>query len=192
VEVHEVEPGLRYWLAPHPEWKPGNDWPEGVLCVEYEAPDARVLIDPLIPRGDEAQFWDMLHDHAKRVRLPVRVLLTAPWHRRDAGLFTGAQLDEDPPAGIETFVADGVQEGQRAFFIRDHRTLVVAEYFMGEADGLRVCPSPAEPDPDRFLRSLHRLLDLPIERVLVAHGPPVLADGASAIRKALETAERGS
>ena len=186
MDVHEVAPGLRYWLAPHPEWKPGNDWPEEVLSVEYEAPDALVLIDPLIPRGEEGQFGE----HAQRLGLPLRVLLTAPWHQRDAGLFPDAH--GEPPTGIETFVADGVQEGQRAFFIREHRTLVVAEYFMGEADGLRVCASPAEPDPDRFLRSLQRLVDLPIERVLVAHGPPVLADGAGAIRKALVAAERRS
>jgi glyoxylase-like metal-dependent hydrolase (beta-lactamase superfamily II) len=188
VDFHEVAPGLRYWLAPHPDWQPGNDWPEEVLSVEYEAPDALVLIDPLVPRGEDDQF----REHAQRLGLPVRVLLTAPWHRRDAGLFTDAQVDADPPAGIETFVADGIQEGQRAFFIRDHRTLVVAEYFMGGADGLRVCASPAEPDPDRFVHSLHRLLELPIERVLVAHGPPVLADGAGAIRKALVAAERRS
>ena len=153
--------------------------------MEYEAPDALVLIDPLVPRGEEGQF----REHAQRLGLPLRVLLTAPWHRRDSGLFPGAQLDA-PPAGIETFVAEGVQEGQRAFFIREHRTLVVAEYFMGTGDGLRVCASPAEPDPDRFLRSLYRLLDLPIERVFVAHGPPVLADGLGAIRKALESAEQ--
>jgi glyoxylase-like metal-dependent hydrolase (beta-lactamase superfamily II) len=187
VDFHEVAPGLRYWLAPHPEWRPGNDWPEEVLSAEYEAPDALVLIDPLVPRGEEDQF----REHAQRLGLPLRVLLTAPWHRRDAGLFTGAQVDGDLPPGIEAFVADGVQEGQRALFIREHRTLVVAEYFIGAAAGLRICPSPAESDPDRFIQSLHRLLELPIERVLTAHGPPVLADGAGAIRRALEEAEGG-
>jgi glyoxylase-like metal-dependent hydrolase (beta-lactamase superfamily II) len=187
VDFHEVAPGLRYWLAPHPEWQPGSDWPEEVLSVEYVARDALVLIDPLVPRGEVGQFWEQ----AQRLGLPLRVVLTAPWHRRDSGLFPEAQLDA-PPAGIETFVADGVQEGQRAFFIREHRTLVVAEYFTGTGGGLRVCPSPAERDPDRFVSSLHRLLELPIECVLVAHGPPVLADGASAIRKALDAAERGS
>ena len=153
--------------------------------MEYEAPDALVLIDPLVPGGGEDEFWG----HAHRLGLPLRVLLTAPWHRRDAALFTGAQLDV-PPAGIETFVAEGVQEGQRAFFIREHQALVVAEYFMGAADGLRVSPSPAERDPDRFVRSLHQLLELPVERVLTAHGAPVLTGGEAAIRKALEAAER--
>ncbi len=46
MDFHEVAPGLRYWLAPHPQRKPGNDWPEEVLCVYYEGPDATVLIDP--------------------------------------------------------------------------------------------------------------------------------------------------
>jgi glyoxylase-like metal-dependent hydrolase (beta-lactamase superfamily II) len=185
VDFHEVAPGLRYWLAPHPAWQPGNDWPEEVLSVEYKARDALVLIDPLVPRGGEGQFWE----HAQRLGLPVRVLLTAPWHRRDSGLFPDAQLGA-PPAGIETFIADGVQEGQRAFFIREHRTLVVAEYFIGTDGGLRVSPSPAERDPDRFIHSLNRLLELPIERVLTAHGPPVLTGGATAIQNALDAAER--
>jgi glyoxylase-like metal-dependent hydrolase (beta-lactamase superfamily II) len=186
VDFHEVAPGLRYWLAPHPEWRPGNDWPEEVLSVEYQSSEALVLIDPLVPPGEEGKF----RERAQRLGLPVRVLLTAPWHRRDSGLFPDAHLDA-APAGIETFVADGVQEGQKAFFIREPRTLVVAEYLMGTGDGLRVSPSPAETDPDRFIRSLSRLLELPIERVLTAHGPPVLTGGATAIQNALDAAERG-
>ncbi len=195
MDLHEVAPGFRYWLAPHPAWKPGNDWPEDVLCVYYESPEALVLIDPLVPLGEENALWRRLDRDVERLGRPVRVLLTAPWHRRDAELFAdryGVRPDGEPPAGIETFVAAGVQEGQKAFFIRAHRTLVVAEYFVGAADGLRVCPSPAERDSRRFARSLRQLLDLPIERVLVAHGRPVLADGASAIRKALDAEEEGS
>ncbi len=194
MNVHEVAPGLRYWLAPHPDWKPGNDWPEDVLCVYYEAPDAVVVIDPLVPRGEEDEFWRALDRDVERLGRPVRVLLTAPWHRRDAELFAGrysAHINGELPGGIETFVADGGQEGQRAFFIRTHRTIVVAEYFMGADDGLRVCASRSERDSRKFIRSLHRLLELPVERVLVAHGPPVLADGESAIRSALLAAEEG-
>ena len=190
MNVHEVAPGLRYWLAPHPAWKPGNDWPEDVLCVYYEAPDALVVIDPLVPRGEEDEFWRALDRDVERLGMPVRVLLTAPWHRRDVELFAGrygAQIDGEPPGMIETFVAGGVQEGQRALFIRPHRTLVVAEYFMGTDDGLRVCPSPAERDSRKFVRSLHGLLALPIERVLIAHGDPVLSNGLAEIRKALES-----
>ena len=205
----ELEPGMRYWYAPHPAWRPDENWPEGVLCAYYEAPDALVLIDPLVPRGEEDEFWRALDADVERLGRPVHVLLTSPWHDRDTTLVVErydapvwahpeALWKDAPvltttdtvPAGVEALLPDGNEEGQASFFIREHRTLVVAEYFMGVADGLRVSPSPAERDPDRFVRSLHELLELPVERVLTAHGPPVLTSGVAAIRKALQAAER--
>jgi hypothetical protein len=68
---------------------------------------------------------------------------------------------------------------------------VVAEFFRGTENGLRVLPSPATQDMAAFAEALDRLRTLPIERVLVAHGPPVLADGKDAIRLALDAFESG-
>jgi glyoxylase-like metal-dependent hydrolase (beta-lactamase superfamily II) len=191
VKVRELAPGLWYWLAPHPKWKPGNDWPGDVLCVYYEARDAVVLIDPLLPRGEEDAFWQALDGDVERVGKPVRVLLTAPWHERDAAGVAdryGAETGGEPlPTGVEAFAAGPPQENQVAYLIRPHETLVVAEFFQGTRDGLRVAPSPADPRPEALRSRLRELLDLPIGRVLVAHGPPVLADGREAIRRALES-----
>jgi glyoxylase-like metal-dependent hydrolase (beta-lactamase superfamily II) len=82
--MREITPGLRYWTAPHPEWRGAADWPEEVGCVYYEAPDATVLIDPLIPKSDEDELWATLDAFVERLGLPVAVLLTAPWHARSA------------------------------------------------------------------------------------------------------------
>jgi len=136
------------------------------------------------------------------------VLLTAPWHERS----TRAVVDRyegrvwvEPsarrrlgnlsqlqavPTGIAVFAPRGVTEGQVAFFIEAERTLVVAEFFLGTADGLRVRPSPATLDADDFAASLDELERLPIERVLVAHGTPILRDGADAISAALQSFKR--
>jgi glyoxylase-like metal-dependent hydrolase (beta-lactamase superfamily II) len=192
MNITEIAAGLRYWTAPHPNWDGATDWPEDVGCVYHEAPDAVVLIDPLIPpEGDE--LWTLVDAAVERLRLPVAVLLTAPWHARSSAQIadrygaivwsheSGAQL----PAGIEQFIPGGVSEGQVAFFLRAHRALVVAEIFMGVNGGLRVCPSPATADRDAFDRSLHSLLELPIDIVLVSHGEPVLHGGRDAIVQAL-------
>jgi glyoxylase-like metal-dependent hydrolase (beta-lactamase superfamily II) len=56
---------------------------------------------------------------------------------------------------------------------------------MGANGGLRVCPSPALTDQDAFDESLRTLLDLPIDRVLVSHGEPVLHDGKRRLAEAL-------
>ena len=207
MDVHELAPGLRYWYAPHPEWRPDENWPEGVLCAYYESPDALVLIDPLVPRGEEDEFWQALDADVERLGRPVRVLLTTPWHDRDTTLVVkryGADVwahpealwKNDPvltttdevPAGVEVFLPDGNEEGQAFFFIREHRTLVTGDMFSGTGGRFHVYISPEEPNPEAFLAWLPRLLELPIERVLIAHGEPVLSDGVARIREALESA----
>jgi glyoxylase-like metal-dependent hydrolase (beta-lactamase superfamily II) len=90
------------------------------------------------------------------------------------------------PNGVEVFRLSGVDEGQVAFHIVPERTLVVAEFFLSTERGLRVAPSPATRNLDAFTASLDQLRDLPIDRVLVAHGPPVLSDASAAIRDALD------
>jgi hypothetical protein len=199
VNVRELAPGLWYWTAPHPEWHGATDWPEEVGCVGYRTSAAIVLIDPLVPRDGEDDFWRFIDG----LELPVEVLITAPWHRRDAyrvaeryGTTVWAHERAAPridfrtrsgdlPAGVEAFVPDGDGEGQVAFHLPEHETLVVAEFFMGTADGLKLCPSPTLRDLDAFHRSMRKLLELEIERVLVAHGEPVLARGRSRIAEAL-------
>ena len=76
MNLTELAPGFAYWTAPHPEWEPDENWPEDVLCAYYEAVDGTVLIDPLVPRGREDEFWQFLDVAVERRGLPVRVLLT--------------------------------------------------------------------------------------------------------------------
>jgi glyoxylase-like metal-dependent hydrolase (beta-lactamase superfamily II) len=193
MDIREIAPGLCYWTAPHPAWGGAPDWPEAVGCVYLEGTDAIVLIDPLIPEDERDEFWAFIDSAADRLGLPLAVLLTAPWHRRSSALVadrygTRVWSQQSPvrlPAGVEVFVPAGVAEGQVAFFLRAHRALVVAEIFIGVDGGLRVCPSPATTDLDAFDMSLRGLLELPIDRVLVSHGEPVLQDGRERIAEAL-------
>ena len=193
MKITQIAPGLRYWTAPHPEWRGATDWPELVGSVYYEAPDAIALIDPLLPEGEEDELWAMVDAAIERSGLPVAVLLTAPWHKRSAPVIAARYratvwVHESPdflPADVEVFVPAGSSEGQVAFFLRQHQALVVAEFFMGTNGGLRVCPSPAVTDKDALVESLRTLLDLPIDYVLVSHGEPVLHDGRRRISEAL-------
>jgi glyoxylase-like metal-dependent hydrolase (beta-lactamase superfamily II) len=162
--------------------------------VYYEADDAVTLIDPLLPRGLEDDFLAALDRDVARLDRPVAVLLTAPWHKRDAASVAeryGTTVWAHPaaqarltfatqagtlPNGVETFSACGVAEGDVVFYLRPHRALVVAEVFMGIGGALRVCPSPALQDRAAFERSLQTLLSWPIDHVLVAHGEPMIGN----------------
>jgi hypothetical protein len=206
VDVHELAPGLWYWYAPHSAWEPGENWPEGVLCAYYESPEATVLFDPLAPRGEEDEFWRALDADVKRRGLPVVVLLTAPWHDRGTTEFVeryGAEVwahpearwqgpalttTADVPAGVEPFFPEGDGQGQVLFFVPQHRALVTGDVFSGTGDRFHVLVDEDNIDRERFLDSLRRLLELPVENVLIAHGDPVLGDGTEQIREALESA----
>ena len=87
---------------------------------------------------------------------------------------------------MEALELDGVDEGQVALHVVPEQALIVAEFFVGTGNGLRVLPSTATRDMAAFAASLEQLRDLRIERVLVARGAPVVADGREAIRDALD------
>jgi hypothetical protein len=203
MEIRQVAPGFWFWTAHHPKWAGATHWPEEVASVYYEAADAAVLVDPLVPTGEEEEFWRALDGDVARSGLPVAILLTAPWHERSAFVvaerygagvwaheagrsrLSGPSHSGPLPAGIELFVPEGIGEGEVSFYIRPHRTLVVAEFFMGSEDGLRLRFSPALQDRNALDQSLQRLLELPVDHVLVSHGEPVLHDGQAAIQQAL-------
>jgi glyoxylase-like metal-dependent hydrolase (beta-lactamase superfamily II) len=69
--VDELRPGIRHWRSPHPDWNEECWWPELVSSYAVQLGDDLVLFDPLaVP--------DELRERA------TAVVLTAPYHERDA------------------------------------------------------------------------------------------------------------
>jgi hypothetical protein len=192
VEVLRLTDGLWRWTALHPGWE---HWPNHereapeVGCVYYEADNATVLIDPLVPAGEEDGFFRHLDADVERRRLPVVILLTAEWHRRSADELAeryDARIGGAPPAAVEEIPIEGADERQVGYFIRPHAALVVAEIFGVDIDGeLYVAQSPALKRPHELEASLDRIMELPIQRLLVSHGEPVLEDARARMAEAL-------
>jgi len=192
MEALRIADGLWRWTAPHPNWENWPDHerePREVGCVYYEADDATVLVDPLVPAGEEDDFFRYLDADLERRGLPIVILLTAEWHRRSADELArryDARIGGAPPAGIEEIPIEGANERQVAYFIRPHAALVVCEIFAVDIDGeLRVAKSPALERPDELEASLDRIMELPVERLLVSHGEPVLSDAKARMAEAL-------
>jgi glyoxylase-like metal-dependent hydrolase (beta-lactamase superfamily II) len=208
VEVTKVRPGLWRWTGYHEEWR------ENVGCVYCETDDGVVVIDPLVPEDDAERFWTALDQDVERAGGPVHVLVTVFWHTRStaslverygarvwapsrgrgaierrAGVVTDTFRRDDPlPGGI--VACPTVRAAEVVFWIPQHRTLVPGDVLLGnENGGLRLCPPswlPEKATPEKLVDSLRPLLDLPVERVLVSHGEPVLADGHKALATALD------
>jgi hypothetical protein len=97
---------------------------------------------------------------------------------------------QPPPAGIQRVPIEGGDESM--VWIEAPRALVPGDRLMGDGAGsLRMCRAswlrylPGPPGLDELRDGLRPLLELPVERVLVSHGEPVLRDGLAAIRAAL-------
>jgi hypothetical protein len=200
-KLREIHPGLWRWSAPHPEWRPDAapgspaDWPSEVGSVLCDAIDATVLIDPLLPPGDQG-FLDLLEEHVRSRGCRVAVLTTIGFHRRNRDQLaeryaaTTSRAKTKLPAGVESYPIRGA--GETLFWLPRYRALVPGDRIVGAARGrLRLCPEswlgylPSGITLPALADALRPLLELPIESVLVSHGEPVLSGGRAALADAL-------
>jgi glyoxylase-like metal-dependent hydrolase (beta-lactamase superfamily II) len=207
MHVVEIATGLWRWTGYHEEWK------EDVGSVYCETGDGVVLIDPIVPPEDADRFWDALDRDVKRVGGRVDVLVTVFWHTRHADAMaeryearvwapTRGRAAIERRAGIvhETFrpgdplpggldALSTARAAEVVFWVPQHRALVPGDVLLGdEQGGVRMCPQSWLPEGtslDALRTSLSPMLDLPVERVLVSHGEPILEGGREALAAAL-------
>jgi glyoxylase-like metal-dependent hydrolase (beta-lactamase superfamily II) len=86
--------------------------------------------------------------------------------------------------GVSAIAIDGAATGENAFhFANDNGTMVVGDALINfEPYGFTLLPPKYCSDQKTMRRSLRRLLDWPFERLLFAHGTPIL----TAARERLE------
>jgi glyoxylase-like metal-dependent hydrolase (beta-lactamase superfamily II) len=206
MDVLEIAPELWRWTAYHEEWK------QDVGCVYCETEDGVVLIDPLVPAGDEKRFYKALDKDTRGKQ--VHVLVTVFWHVRStaalveryrarvwapksgrpaiarrAGEVTDVFTPGDPlPGGLEAYRT--ARAAEVVYWIPEHSALVPGDVLVGDGKGgARMCPESWLPESKKLrdlAASLRPLLDLPVRRILVSHGKPVLTGGGRALARALE------
>lgn len=188
----EIGAGLVRWTAPHPDWTSDEDWEELVGSLLYELGEVVVLFDPLLPREDPDRFLEWLDQRI--VGRPVSVLTTIRWHRRDRLRLAERYRASTPKAW--NFIPPGVDArwlrgaGEVMFWLPGAAALVAGDRLLGAAGGeLRLCPESwlEEEHVDRraLAELMAPLLELPIERVIVSHGEPVLRGGRAALARAI-------
>jgi hypothetical protein len=196
VRIEELRPGLHRWTADHPEAEadpePGSpaDWGPEVGSVAYEAGDALLLVDPLVP-DDGWEALDALVEHHAQ---PVAVITTIRFHGRSRD-DVGARYEVTTavPAGVETIPIEGA--GETMVWLPGPGALIPGDRIIGDdRGGLRLCPEswlrylPSGMTRAQLGEELRPLLDLPIELVLASHGEPALDRGREALARAIESA----
>jgi glyoxylase-like metal-dependent hydrolase (beta-lactamase superfamily II) len=176
--MREVATGVWHWKAAHPEWKPDQTWDRMVSSYAVDTGEGVLLFDPLdVPTE--------LRERASAV------VLTCPWHRRDAPRL-GLPIHVPPPDGHdpdpvrgEVFRGgDALALGVRAFeafepndlvlFVESRRAVVTGDTLIDRGHGLQVHPEwPGSGiAAEDVARRLRPLLDLPVEVVLPTHADP--------------------
>jgi hypothetical protein len=214
LEVEELAPGLWRWTAPHPDWSAGQNWEQEVSCFYVEAGDATLVVDPLVPDDEAERFWTSLDRDVERRQLPVAVLLTQAAHACSAGEvarrygagvwghedgrgkvgdaeFHAISPGDDIPGGRALELDQEPGGSGTPVYLPSHAAAAIGDVFITVDGELRVWwgekHGNGEWYRERFVPSLRRWLELPIERLLVAHGAQV-EGGVDAIAAALERA----
>jgi hypothetical protein len=206
--VESLADGVWRWSARHPEWH-GEGWASKVESFALRAQGGTLLIDPLLL---DEPAWEALDGV---VEGPVETLITIPYHTRSAeqarrrygGSIWGhpavAKRLEDPgalrvirpggelPGGTSAHRIGNPVRYETPIFVPERRALVFGDAVVGIDGDLRVWTQERITDSrrdwyeGRLIASLRPLLELDCERVLVTHGPSVLAGGRRALERAL-------
>jgi glyoxylase-like metal-dependent hydrolase (beta-lactamase superfamily II) len=189
LEVRDVAPGLWLWRVEHPDWRPGLDWEQLVTSTCVESRGETILLDALSPPDDATEVWARIDASP-----PTAVAVLKPDHVRDVDLFVrrygvkafGPRLfwpgdvpetelepiepGSELPGGLVALY-DGRNRNETPLWLPEQRTLVFADALTAPGGVLRVWATPWH--EQRALPALRELLELPFERVIVAHGEPV-------------------
>jgi len=212
--VQELEPGLWHWQAPHPDWEASEPWDREVSSYAIDDGERLLLFDPLGLPSELEQLAD---------EREVAIVLTAPWHERDAEnlverfgapVFTPLpdtredlleKFDFEAPEGWTSSdlawlmsekagearpyaAGDRLEVGVQAFrgwcrndlvlWVEGQRAVIAGDTLADFGRGIEINTRWLRGGVTReqVAEGLRPLLELPVERVLPAHGAPTDRD----------------
>jgi hypothetical protein len=195
--MEEISPGLWHWTGRHAHIH--------AEVSSYYLVAEQVLLDPILP--PEGLDW-----FRRDAGEPQHVLMTNRHHDRDAwrlrdafgcevhciangvyevegrGPVTPFQFGDELPGGIVAHEVDAICPDETALYIPAHRALACADGVVRGtgADGLTFVADELMDDPPETKQALcdsyRGLLELDFDRLLLAHGAPVITGGKAALR----------
>jgi hypothetical protein len=127
---------------------------------------------------------------AKRIWASTRS--AQPLRNRGVGVTDSFQAGDELPGGIRAFQT--ARAAEVVYWLPGQRALAVGDVLLGAGAKPRPTEDPLRLCPERWLgkqthedlrASLRPVLQLPVDRVLVSHGRPVLHDGSAALAAVL-------
>jgi glyoxylase-like metal-dependent hydrolase (beta-lactamase superfamily II) len=190
--VQEVAAGVWHWQAPHPEWDE-SVWPQLVSSYAIDDGERLLLFDPIATPAEIV---------ARADRRDLVVVLTSPWHERDARSLVDTHnppvFVTDPGEGspdvewlLSGAIGDprlystegGLPDGVEAAFpgrepndvvlwVPSRGAMIAGDTLVDFGDGLTIHEPWLSTPREQVVGQLLPLLDLPVEHVLATHGGP--------------------
>lgn len=178
--MEEIAPGVWHWTALRESI--------GSEVSSYYLAEERVVIDPMLPaerpewfRPEHALLTCRHHDRdAWRLGCEVWVVAQGAHELAGRGDFRTYEWGDELPGGVHAHEVDALSSDETALYVPAHRALAVGDgVIRWEADGpLDFVPDRYMDDPERDKAGLRaayeRLLGLDFDRLLLAHGDPIL------------------
>ena len=181
--MREVQTGIWHWEAPHPDWKPEDDWDQTVSSYAIDDGGRLLLFDPLAVPSEIEELSGARE---------TAVVLTCAWHEREArsvverlgaAPFVPQPEEGDPIEGRQLFSAgDRLSVGVQAFpgqepndlvlWVESRKALVAGDTLIDRGNGLEIPADWVGTKLDQIREELRQLLELPVEHVLATHGGP--------------------
>jgi hypothetical protein len=197
--------GLWRFEARSPDWtESASGWEPEVAWWAVRAAEGLVLIDPLV------EDWNQLDELVSSNQRCAAIVRTTYWHQRtipqaskryDAEVWAMPAPADAPPRAFSQAVDHDQQlpgelhafsvsrQDEIALWLPRQSALLFGDVLLRARDGtLKLCPdSWLDPNggSERLVTALEALTEVPLQHVLVSHGPVVLGDGPSALAQAL-------
>ena len=205
--ISQILPGVWRLEALHPDWEEaegGEDgWEASGAGWALVGQGGLLLVDPRVDDWSELDCLVETHGGC------AGVVRTVHWHQRDvpeaAGRYGAAVWAAAPPRNGTWPAFDEPLVGERspvgvtayplaradevALWFASHAALLFGDAMLRRPSGeLHICPESwlsSSEEHERMRAQLRALTRLPVEHLLLAHGSPVLGNGAAALTAAL-------
>jgi glyoxylase-like metal-dependent hydrolase (beta-lactamase superfamily II) len=153
----------------------GLDWFE-----EIDAPPAHVLLSC---RHHDRASWDIVEAFGAE----VHCVDTGVYELEGRGPVTPFAFGDELPGGVTACEVNSISPDETALYIPAQRTLVCADGVIrsGRDSELEFVPDSLMDDPEQTKAGLRaaftKLLELDFDRLLLAHGQPILVGGKQAL-----------
>ncbi|MEY2538397.1 MAG: hypothetical protein QOG67_2137 [Verrucomicrobiota bacterium] len=198
-EIHRLTPTLAVWHTFDPSVRADLSstaitTPTGVYFIDpipLPRPDLHTLLEGDAARGvlvTNANHWRNSGPLAKELAIPVFAFPSAQNHQNETPSFTPLGEASKLDGAFDVIPIAGAAAGEVVFYSgADGGTMILGDALINfEPQGFSFLPPKYCSNAKEMRQSLRKLVSLEVNRILFAHGLPILSEASKRLRELLK------